>query len=102
MLYPIIPDSSIKALKMFNIKENDINFSSIAINDFLKPNDKIQSIDGRNQNSLNLHNLFYRVDSKNYRNTQPRKHTKHYYQSNLETKRGIKCLKISKSTLLGY
>ena len=30
---------------MFNIKENDINFSSIAINDFLKPNDKIQSID---------------------------------------------------------
>ncbi len=45
MLYPIIPDSSIKALKMFNIKENDINFSSIAINDFLKPNDKIQSID---------------------------------------------------------
>ena len=45
MLYPIIPESSIKALKIFDIKENEINLSSITKNDYLKPGTKINSID---------------------------------------------------------
>ena len=45
MLYPIIPESSLKALKIFNIKENEINFSSISKHDYLKPLNKINSID---------------------------------------------------------
>ena len=35
MLYPIIPDSSLKALKIFNLKENEIIFSSISNHNFL-------------------------------------------------------------------
>ena len=34
MLYPIIPQSSINALKIFSIKEKEIEFSSIEINNF--------------------------------------------------------------------
>ncbi len=45
MLYPIIPESSLKALKIFEIKENDIKFSSIENNDYLKKNTKINQID---------------------------------------------------------
>ena len=45
MLYPIIPDSSLKALKIFNINENEIVFSSIANHNFLTPGKKINSID---------------------------------------------------------
>ena len=45
MLYPIIPESSIKALEIFDIKENEINLSSITKNDYLKPGTKINSID---------------------------------------------------------
>ena len=36
MLYPIIPDTSLKALKIFDLKENDINFSSIEKHENLK------------------------------------------------------------------
>ena len=35
LLYPIIPESSLKALKIFNIKEKDIKLSSIENNEFL-------------------------------------------------------------------
>ena len=45
MLYPIIPESSVKALKIFDIKEKDIDFSSIENNDFLIKNKKINKID---------------------------------------------------------
>ncbi len=45
MFYPIIPNTSIKALKMFNLKEKDIIFSSIEKHDFLKINSKINKID---------------------------------------------------------
>ncbi len=45
LLYPIIPESSLKALKIFNIKENDISFESIGNNKYLKPNNEIFKID---------------------------------------------------------
>ena len=45
LLYPIIPESSIKALKIFNINEDKINISSIENNDFLSNIDKINKID---------------------------------------------------------
>ena len=55
MLYPIIPESSLKALKIFEIKKNDIKFSSIENNDYLKKNTKINQIDI----------LFKKVEKKN-------------------------------------
>jgi len=45
MLYPIIPDSIEKALKIFNLKQDSINFESIAKHDFLKSGDMINKID---------------------------------------------------------
>mgnify|MGYP001468644971 FL=1 len=45
LLYPIIPESSLKALKIFDIKEDQINISSIEYNDFLSKVDKINKID---------------------------------------------------------
>ena len=45
MLYPIIPDSIEKALKIFNLKPKNIVFESIAIHNFLKPGDDINKID---------------------------------------------------------
>jgi len=45
MLYPIIPNSSLKALKIFNLTEKDINFSSIENNEFLTKDSKINEID---------------------------------------------------------
>ena len=45
LLYPIIPESSIKALKIFGINEADINLSSLENNDFLSKVDKINKID---------------------------------------------------------
>ena len=41
LLYPIIPESSLKSLKIFNINENEISFQSIANNNFLKSNTEI-------------------------------------------------------------
>ena len=35
LLYPIIPESSLKALKIFNLFEKDINIESIKDNEFL-------------------------------------------------------------------
>ncbi len=44
MLYPIIPNSSLKALKIFNIKEDTIDFNSIKYHEILKINDKLNKI----------------------------------------------------------
>ena len=38
MLYPIIPESSLKVLKIFNINEKDIKFESIKKHNILKKN----------------------------------------------------------------
>jgi methionyl-tRNA synthetase len=45
LLYPIIPDSSLKALKIFDLEEKDIIFSSIEKNNFLTRGNKINKID---------------------------------------------------------
>ena len=45
LLYPIIPESSVKALKIFDIKEKDIDFSSVENNEFLIKDKKINKID---------------------------------------------------------
>ncbi|MDC0518054.1 methionine--tRNA ligase [Candidatus Pelagibacter sp.] len=45
MLYPIIPESSLNALKIFSIKEKEIKFSSIENHDYLQYGDKINKID---------------------------------------------------------
>ena len=45
MLYPIIPDSIDKALKIFDLSTNDINFESIATHDYLKTGNDINKID---------------------------------------------------------
>ena len=44
LLYPIIPESCMKVLKIFNIKESEINFESINDNNFLKCGKKISKI----------------------------------------------------------
>ncbi len=44
LLYPIIPESSLKVLKAFEITENKINFNSITNNEYLKPKLKINKI----------------------------------------------------------
>jgi methionyl-tRNA synthetase len=44
MLYPIIPDSIEKALKIFNLKPIDITFESIATHTSLKPGDDINKV----------------------------------------------------------
>ena len=45
LLYPIIPDSSLKALKIFGLTEKDINLETISNNDFLSKGKKINKID---------------------------------------------------------
>jgi methionyl-tRNA synthetase len=45
MLYPIIPETSLKVLKIFGINENEITFKSIKNNDFLKANTKIYKLE---------------------------------------------------------
>ncbi len=45
LLYPIIPESSLKALKIFGIKENQINLSSIENHNFLNKGNDINKID---------------------------------------------------------
>ena len=44
MLYPVIPHTSIKVLNSFGIKENDIDFSTITNNEFLKQETKINKL----------------------------------------------------------
>tara|TARA_B110001452_G_scaffold218974_1_gene190861 strand:- start:25 stop:1566 length:1542 start_codon:yes stop_codon:yes gene_type:complete len=55
MLYPIMPNSIIKALGAFNLKVNDIIFESISSHDLLKIGDNIKKIDI----------LFKKIDKKN-------------------------------------
>ena len=45
LLYPIIPESSLKVLKIFNLNEKDINLPSIAENEFLFKGSNINKID---------------------------------------------------------
>tara|TARA_B100000686_G_scaffold278714_1_gene298906 strand:- start:13073 stop:14554 length:1482 start_codon:yes stop_codon:yes gene_type:complete len=45
MLYPIIPETSIKVLKIFDIKENEIDFNSIIKNNILKEGTKIKKLE---------------------------------------------------------
>jgi methionyl-tRNA synthetase len=45
MLYPIIPQSSLNALKIFNIKEDEIKFSTLEDHSYLKGNRDINKID---------------------------------------------------------
>ena len=45
MLYPIIPDSINRALKIFNLGSNDVNFETIATHDHLKTGNNINKID---------------------------------------------------------
>ena len=45
LLYPIIPESSLKALEIFYLKESDITLSSIENNEFLNNGNKINKID---------------------------------------------------------
>ena len=45
LLYPVIPNSALKALKIFNYEERDIIFSSIGDNEILKKGSKINKID---------------------------------------------------------
>ena len=45
LLYPIIPGSSLKALKIFDIEENDIKLDSVSNNDYLTKGNNINKID---------------------------------------------------------
>ena len=45
LLYPIIPQSSLKALKIFNLKEKEIDLSSVSNNEFLVKGNEINKID---------------------------------------------------------
>jgi methionyl-tRNA synthetase len=45
LLFPIIPQSSIKALKIFDLNENDINLTSLENNEFLLKESKLNKID---------------------------------------------------------
>ena len=45
MLYPIIPDSIDKALKIFNLNSDDINLESIASHEYLRSGNDINKID---------------------------------------------------------
>ena len=55
MLYPIIPDSIEKALKIFNLNSSDINLKSIATHNYLKS--------GNNLNKIEI--LFKKIEKKN-------------------------------------
>ena len=45
LLNPIIPETTLKVLKIFNLKQNDLKFDSIKDHENLKPNNKIKKID---------------------------------------------------------
>ena len=53
MLYPVIPESSLKVLNIFGIKENEIKFDSIKNHEILKKGSKI--------NKLNI--LFNKIEN---------------------------------------
>ena len=45
LLYPVIPNSALKALSIFDIKENDLNIETIKNNSFLTHNISLNKID---------------------------------------------------------
>ena len=45
LLYPIIPESSLKALKIFDLNENNIMLPTIENNEYLDKGNKINKID---------------------------------------------------------
>ena len=45
MLYPIIPESSLLALKIFEIEEKDIKLDTLSNNDYLTKGNDIKKID---------------------------------------------------------
>ena len=45
LLYPIIPQSIVKALKIFDLNEVDVNLSSVENNEYLLKGSKINKID---------------------------------------------------------
>ena len=45
LLYPIIPQTALKALSIFNIKEKDIKFETILNNKYLSSEDSINKIE---------------------------------------------------------
>ena len=45
LLYPVIPQTSIKVLNTFNIKEDEINFLSLQHNEILKEKNKLNKLD---------------------------------------------------------
>ena len=55
LLYPIIPESSLKVLKIFDLSENDIKLDTIINNEFLVKGNKLKTI--------NI--LFKKIEKKN-------------------------------------
>jgi len=55
LLYPIIPESSLKALKIFNIEENNIELHTVTNNEYLTK--------GNNLNKIDI--LFKKIEKKN-------------------------------------
>ena len=55
LLYPIIPGSSLKALKIFDIEENDIKLDTVSNIEYLKK--------GININKVNI--LFKKIEKNN-------------------------------------
>ena len=55
MLFPIVPESSLKALSIFNIKENEIKFLTLKNHEYLKKGSTI--------NKINI--LFKKIEKKN-------------------------------------
>ena len=45
LLYPIIPQTALKVLNIFNIKEKDVEFATILNNKYLLSEDKINKIE---------------------------------------------------------
>ena len=45
LLYPVIPESALKVLSIFNVKETELSYISIKENNFLKPKTKIKKIE---------------------------------------------------------
>ena len=54
LLYPIIPESSLKALNIFDIEEKDIKLNTVSNNDYLTK--------GININKINI--LFKKIEKK--------------------------------------
>ena len=45
LLYPIIPESSLRALKIFDVNENQIKLDSLSNNEYLVKGSSINKID---------------------------------------------------------